>query len=117
MFINLKLVLQLLKDVFEVTFLLHYFQNQLQNLLVDILDQVCAVVSLHHSLLAVDQDDLDDVGELLAEHLVQEFLLFFLDQSVLLAKVFIGLVEKILADINALVIILFKVRNEFVKPP
>lgn len=91
--IDLKLILELLKDVLKITLFFHYLKYELEHFLVDLLHQVSAMVLLHHPLLAVDKDYFNNVWELLREHLVKKQLLFFLNHQVLFIKVFVCFVK------------------------
>ena len=66
-FVALEFISQLVQDVVEVVLVLHDVEHELQQLLVDFLDEALELLSLD-----VDEDDLDDVGELLLVHLFHE---------------------------------------------
>ena len=68
--INPKLILELLEDILEVILVLHDVQHYLLHLLVQLVHLVLELLAL-----AVDQDDLDDVWEVLLVDYLHELLL------------------------------------------
>ena len=109
--VTFELIPQLVQDVVEVVLVFHDVEHKLQELLVDFLHE-----SLQRFSLDVDQDDLDDVGELLLIHFFHEFLLVSLNLLFLLCQFVLWRFEYVLALHEPEVVVLLKVVDEFTQP-